>query len=268
MHVFNVMCPSSVTIYLNGSSDNEKIVRVIDTIDVYDEIEVIVSSKSMVSKIYLNGMLLIGNNLITKAINSFFNYTKLPPQGISVKIDKKVPYQLDSNGLDSIAAGVILALNMYYHLNLSDKDLYEIATHISLDVYYYIVGGYHKIKSNNDMVYHNKSIHDSYLIAVSKSKDNWSEGINIDDFQSDVSYNNRFYNCLEQMAPDELRELKDKLLELKADKVCINGINNSIVAHFYNHHDRFNAKEELKKQKVKSLVVQPCDGIKIRHRYI
>jgi len=268
MHVFSVMCPSSVTIYLNGSDDNEKIVRVIDTIDVYDEIEVIVSRKSMISKIYLNGVLLIGNNLITKAVNSFFSYTKLPPYGVCVKIDKKVPSELDSNSLDSIAAGVILSLNMHYHLNLSDKNLYEIATHVSPNVYYYIVGGYHKIKGNTDIVSHNKSIHDSYLIAVSKNKDNWSERININDFQNDISYNNRFYNCLEQMAPNELRELKDKLLDLKADKVCINGLNNSIVAHFYNHHDRFKAKEELKKQKVKSLIVNSCDGIKIRHLYI
>lgn len=268
MNVFNVICPASVTIYLNGLSDNEKIARVIDTIDVYDEIEVIVSSKSLVSKIYLNGILLIENNLIIKAINSFYNYTKLPPHGVCVKIDKKVPHELAFNNFDSIAAGVILALNMHYHLNLSDKDLDEIASHVSPNVYYYVLGGYCKINSNNDVISGGKSIHDSYLIALGKSKDNWSQGINISDFGRDVSYNNRFHNCLEQMAPNELRKLKDKLLDLKADKVCINGINNSVVAHFYNHHDRFKAREELKEQKIKSLISKPCDGIKIIHRYI
>jgi len=268
MNVFNVKCPSSITIYLNGSYDNEKIVKVIDTIDVFDDIEVMISSKSLASKIYLNGILLIGNNLINKAINSFFNYTKLPPHGVSVKIDKKVPFELDSNNFDSIAAGVIMALNKHYHLNLDNKSLYEIASLISPNIYYYISGGYHKFIGNSDLVSSNKSIHDSYLIVLSESNNNWSEGININDFVSDISYNNRFYNCLETMAPSELRNLKDKLLELKADKVCINGLSNSVVAYFYNHHERFKAREELKNQKVKSLVVKPCDGIKITHRYI
>ena len=266
MNVFNVECPSVINLYLNG--DNGMITKVIDTGDIYDEVEVMISSKSTVSKIYLNGTLLIGNNLINKAINSFFNYTKLPPHGVSVKIDKKVPYELDFNNLDGIAAGVIISLNKHYRLNLDDKSLYEIASQVSPNVYYYIKGGYHRINGNNDMFWHNKSIYDSYLIALLKNMNNWSDGLNVNDFTSDVSYNNHFYNCLEQKAPDELRELKEKLLSLNADKVCINGVNNSVVAYFSNYHDRFKAREELKKQKVKSLVAKPCDGIKIMHRYI
>ena len=270
MNLFYVKCPALINIYLNGfCNNNEKLSRVNDTIDIYDEVEVMVSRKSMESKIYLDNALLIGNNVIMDAINNFYDYTKLPHNGISVNVKKNIPVQINFNCLDSVAAGVILALNMHYHTGLFQSQLYEIAKNTSPLVLQYMYGGYHKVDVNDKIVYHKKeSIHDTYLIALGNKKDDWGEDINFNDLGSNVPYNNHFYNYLEQMAPSELLDLKNRLLALKADKVTINGTNNSVVAYFSNHHDRFSAREELKKQKVKSLVVNSCEGIKIRRKCI
>ena len=186
-----------------------------------------------------------------------------------VRINKQIPKQVHMEEFDNIASGVILALNTYYQLELSKYELIEIASLVSKILPLFLYDGYYQIYNCGEKateLKENRS--DNYLIALSNLKDNWASSIDLNDISSNnIKYTSQFYNCLECMAPNELVDLKNRLLELKADKVSINGTSNSVVACFNNRHNRFIAREELKKEKIKTFVCNPVDGIKISRRY-
>lgn len=262
----DLKCPALVNFYYNINNGN--ITMINDTVDLYDEVEISAHSKH-ISKIYINNKLIIGDNLILKAIKVFFDYTHLPITGIIVKINKHIPEQMELFRLDNIAIGVILALNTYYKLELNERELIKIASLVSKELPLFLYSGYLQISNFGETVIKlEENRCDNYLVALSNLKDNWRVSLDLNSFSNnDISYTGQFYNCLETMAPRELLELKNRLLELKAKKVSINGISNSVIACFNNQHERFIAREALKNQKIKTLICKPVDEIKISRRY-
>ena len=267
MKYIDLKCPALINFYCN--IENGNIITVNDYVDLCDLVELSISMRYEVSKAYINNVLLLGDNVVLKAIKAFFAYTNLPINGVIVKIKKQIPEQVDLKGLDNIAAGVILALNTYYRLDLSNEDLIQIGLLVNKKIPLFIYGGYQQVCNYiENMCRLEENRCEEYLIVLGRLKDNWADTLDYSNLLvNDINYTGQFYNCLENMAPSELLYIKERLLRLKADKVCINGTSNSVVASFSDRHNRFFAREELKREKIKTLICKPVDGIKVSCRY-
>lgn len=266
MKYIDLKCPALISFYYN--IENGNLITVNDTVDLCDEVEVSVDNRYDTSRIYLNNKLLLGDNLIKKAINTFFEYTNTSRDNIVVRVNKQIPEQIDLKELDNIAAGVILGLNIYYRLNLSNEELIQIGLLVNNTIPLFINGGYQQICNYQMICRLEEDRCEEYLIVLSNIKDNWADTLDYGNLLvNDINYTGQFYNILESMAPNELVELKNRLLELKADKVSVNGTSNSVVACFNDRHNRFIAREELKKEKIKTILCRPVDGIKVSRRY-
>ena len=144
--------------------------------------------------------------------------------------------------------------NDFFDLNLSYRELIEIALLVNPEVPYFLFGGYQMVLNNGAVVRNIERIYgENYLVAFSNLNINWN---NIYDFNT--SY----------LEINDLVRIKNILLESKAQLVNINGFGPSVVGIFDNHHDRFDAYVKLSKENIKSIKCKSFKGIITQHKYI
>lgn len=80
-------------------------------------------------------------NLAWKAAEIFFNTTKIDPEGIAIRITKRIPMQAGLAGGSADAAAVLRALNKHYQSPFSILALAELGASIGSDVPFCVVGG-------------------------------------------------------------------------------------------------------------------------------
>lgn len=80
-------------------------------------------------------------NLAWKAAELFFNTTKIDPEGIAIRITKRIPMQAGLAGGSADAAAVLRALNKHYQSPFSILALAELGASIGSDVPFCVVGG-------------------------------------------------------------------------------------------------------------------------------
>ena len=271
MNLFTLKCPARICTYLNNNHNDglHQIQSISDTIDIYDEVSLSFSTKSHIPMIYLNNKLMIGENIISKTINFFYEYTNIEMEGIVIHINKKIPFQIDLNNLDCIAASILIALNINYHLNYTQQQLIELSSLISKNIPQYILGGY-QIRYNDGQIDFEEigNHYDNYLIVLSNRLEPWIISPNQDGDKKTCQVDNQFYNYLESQAPQELLALKQMLINYSATNICINGISNSLIAFFESHHDRFRVREKLKDEKIKTIICRPCSGILVERKFV
>lgn len=82
------------------------------------------------------------SNLVWKAVEAFYDYTEIVPQGkIVVTIEKKLPSMAGMGGGSADCAAMLHLLDLMYDTQFDDKVLCEIGVKLGADVPFCIVGG-------------------------------------------------------------------------------------------------------------------------------
>ena len=279
MKMILVRCPAKVNLFLDIKNNDEVFQFEVlhDTVNIYDEFELAVSKKftNKISSFGLSSDNSIDDNRntrILKAINAFFDYTGINDYGVRVRLLKNIPSQIGLGSSSSDAAGVILGLNEYFDLHLSNKELVEIAYQVDSGVPYFLFGGYEQVMSNGRKIdKEKKSRSKEYIIALGNVQVNWENikrSMNEVIRENMISDTTNFSSCFDKMLPQELIQIKKILLDAKADYASVNGFSSTVVGGFSDYHARYNALIELKKQKVKTILCKPVEGISLYKKFI
>lgn len=92
------------------------------------------------------------SNLAVKAVKAFAAKTGVPADGLSIRIEKRIPVAAGLGGGSSDAAATLRALNQIYETNLSLDELAEIGMEVGSDVPFCIHGGCAYVEGKGDMV--------------------------------------------------------------------------------------------------------------------
>lgn len=115
---------------------------VMQTIDLYDTVTVTENdSKEITIFCDYEGVPSDKTNIVYKAADLFFNYTRIENPGIHINIDKKIPTQAGMAGGSTNGAAVIVALNKMFNTYLPVKTMKEIGARLGADVPFCIEGG-------------------------------------------------------------------------------------------------------------------------------
>ena len=106
------------------------------------------------------------NNIVYKTAK-FMKEKYSVDKGVNIFIKKRIPDGGGMGGGSSDAANTIVALNKLWGLNLTRKDMYEIAEHLGSDVPFFILNRLSVVKGRGEIVHPiNKSIDSKILIAL------------------------------------------------------------------------------------------------------
>lgn len=115
---------------------------VMQTISVRDDIEIDVGTgKPWKLLCTMEGIPADGRNLAWKAAEIFFDTVKKDPDGIEIRITKRIPTEAGMGGGSADAAAVLRALNRHYGSPLSIAALAELGSLVGSDVPFCVIGG-------------------------------------------------------------------------------------------------------------------------------
>ena len=115
---------------------------VMQTISIRDDIEIdIGTGKPWSLSCSKEGIPTDDTNLAWKAAKIFFDTYKVDPDGIEIRITKRIPSQAGLGGGSADAAAVLRALNNHYNNPYSIYALAEIGSLVGSDVPFCTVGG-------------------------------------------------------------------------------------------------------------------------------
>lgn len=115
---------------------------VMQTISLRDDIEIdIGTGKPWVLRCDKEGVPCDERNLAWKAAKVYCNAMQKDPDGLEIRITKRIPSQAGLGGGSSDAAAVLRALNDYYGNPLSILALAELGARVGSDVPFCVVGG-------------------------------------------------------------------------------------------------------------------------------
>ena len=124
---------------LDGYHDLKSIMQ---TISIRDDIEIDVGTKKPWKLLCsLDGIPTDERNLAWKAAKVFFETTGIDPDGLEIRITKRIPVEAGLGGGSADAAAVLRALNKHYDNPLSIYALAELGVNVGSDVPFCVVGG-------------------------------------------------------------------------------------------------------------------------------
>ncbi len=137
---FNLLAPAKLNLFLKigprRSDGYHHIYSLLQTITLYDELEIITSSSDdLVSDLPLQ----LEENLVYKALVKLREKADFPP--LRIKLTKNIPVGGGLGGASSDAATVLKGINSFFNLGLSQVDLKNLAESIGSDVPYFLIGG-------------------------------------------------------------------------------------------------------------------------------
>lgn len=141
-----VLAPAKLNLFLDITgkrNDGYHIVNmVMQSISLYDEVTVSVNnSDKILISCSDNNIPCDKNNTVYKAAEKFFEYNELEPEGVTIKIKKRIPSQAGMAGGSTDAAAVLTAMNELFDTGLEKEELAQIAEEIGADVPFCIYGG-------------------------------------------------------------------------------------------------------------------------------
>ncbi len=80
-------------------------------------------------------------NIAYKAADAFFKYTEIKNKGVTIHIEKRIPFAAGMAGGSADGAAVIAALNDIYETELSQQELCKIGLKVGADVPFCLTGG-------------------------------------------------------------------------------------------------------------------------------
>lgn len=112
---------------------------IMQTVSLYDKLDIKISDEMSLSS-NKTDIPLDNRNLVWKAADLFFNYTKIDKK-CKIHIEKNIPDGAGLGGGSSDAATTLLALNDIFNTNLSDDELINMGVKIGADVPFFILKG-------------------------------------------------------------------------------------------------------------------------------
>lgn len=115
---------------------------IMQTVSIRDDVEIDVGThKEWSLSCDVAGVPCDKRNLAWKAAELFFETTKIDPEGISIRITKRIPMEAGLAGGSADAAAVLRALNRHYNCPFSILALAELGAIIGSDVPFCVVCG-------------------------------------------------------------------------------------------------------------------------------
>ena len=131
---------------LNKRDDGfHNIQSIMQNIDLFDVLTFNIDNIESQNQIKLNGNLTSipynNSNLVYRAIELFFEKTKIKNKKVEVYINKNIPIEAGLAGGSSNAVGTFVALNKYFNNILKDNELHSLCLSLGSDLNFCLVGG-------------------------------------------------------------------------------------------------------------------------------
>ncbi|EOD01691.1 4-(cytidine 5'-diphospho)-2-C-methyl-D-erythritol kinase [Caldisalinibacter kiritimatiensis] len=207
-------------------------------------------------------------NLVYKAWKLLSNRYNID-KGVYIKIDKNIPVAAGLAGGSSNAAAVLKGLNELWSLNISQKELMELAAQIGADVPFCIMGGTALAEGIGEKLTKLSSFSDKLIllakpsISVSTAYVYKNLELNKIDFRPNTNDIIRYIeeNNLESLATNMgnvletvtikeypiIKEIKDKMIQYGALGSLMSGSGPTVFGIFKNEDDAIKCKAELSK---------------------
>ncbi|HTI15557.1 MAG TPA: 4-(cytidine 5'-diphospho)-2-C-methyl-D-erythritol kinase [Dictyobacter sp.] len=117
-----------------------ELATIMQTIDLYDTICFSSTSENQVQLICNRQELNTADNLVVRAAEAIRKKLHLT-RGVSIELQKRVPVAAGLGGGSSNAAAVLVALQRWWQLPLSQEDLWSMAADLGSDVPFFLTGG-------------------------------------------------------------------------------------------------------------------------------
>ena len=263
-----ILCPAKINLFLNilGKKNNmHELLLVNQTIDLYDEIELIINNTNTIRIESNENIPLDENNSIYKAAKLFKEKYNIN-DGMTFKIKKRIPVEAGLGGESTDAAGTILILNEYYQLNLSKDEMSKLGISIGSDVPYFIYSGYKIVKSIGDKIETpKKNPYNNYIIIKPNFGLNTKEMFNrIDNKKINKKSINKIpYNDFMKVVPDEINIIEKYLNDNNIKNHTLSGSGSSYYIALKEKDNNLykNLKDQFKDYLV--LETSNCDKYKI-----
>ncbi len=126
---------------------------VMQTVSLCDDIEIdLGTGQPWCLKCDAPGVPLDARNLAWKAAKVFFEATGIDPDGIGIRMEKRIPSQAGLGGGSSDAAAVFKALNRHYGMPMSVEALAELSAKVGSDVPFCVLGGTVMVEGRGEFV--------------------------------------------------------------------------------------------------------------------
>ncbi len=211
-------------------------------------------------------------NIAYKAAMFFLKNTNVQYNGLHIYIQKNIPVEAGLGGGSADAAAVLIGLNYIFKTELSAKQLCEIAATIGADVPFCIIGGTKLCTGIGEIMTETAPLEQCYIV-IAKGNSGISTksafkkiddlGFNVDpDYSkyngSVLSVKNIGYNKFEIVADiSDVKIIKNKMLELKADYSAMSGSGSAVFGLFSNLEYAENCRKYLADNKFFSYLCKP-----------
>ncbi len=228
-----ILCPAKINLFLNvlGIKNNmHELLLINQTIDLYDEIELIINNNKNIKIESDDNIPLDENNSIYKAAKLLKDEYKIK-EGLTFKVKKRIPTEAGLGGESTDAAGTILLLNEYYNLNLDKEKMSKLGIKIGSDVPFFINAGYKKVKSIGDVIEipETNNPFNSYIIIkpyFGLSTKEMFNKIDKTEFKK-ISTDKLPYNDFMKVVPEKIVNIKEYLDKNKIKNHTLSGSGSS-----------------------------------------
>ena len=141
-----VKAPAKLNLFLDitGRRDNgyHLMNMVMQAVDLCDTVTLSLKDNGS-STLFCNGadVPMDKSNTALKAVQTFFEYTRLSNPGLHIRIEKNIPSQAGLGGASSDAAAVFIGLNALFGAKLTREELCALGARVGADVPFCIFGG-------------------------------------------------------------------------------------------------------------------------------
>ena len=256
--------PAKINLFLDVLNKRDdgyhNLSMIMQTIDLCDEIDIEKAEKISL-ECNKDGIPLNEKNLVWKAADLFFEYTKING-GCKIYLKKVIPDGAGLGGGSSDAAQVLIALNEIYDTKLSNEQLKGIAVKIGADVPFFIDKGCCLAEGIGDILTPIENNTNPYVLVykpeVSISTKWVYESLNLNNKKEknkdeliellrvgNMKFYDGIFNVLEDVSITkypEIEDVKNKFKNLGATNAMMTGSGSAVFAIFV---DEIKAKEAL-----------------------
>ncbi len=126
---------------------------VMQTVSLCDDVEIdIGTGRPWCLKCETDGVPLDERNLAWKAAKVFFDAAGIDPEGLEIRMVKRIPSQAGLGGGSSDAAAVLRALNRHYKMPFKVRELADLSAQVGSDVPFCILGGTVMVEGRGEFV--------------------------------------------------------------------------------------------------------------------
>lgn len=256
--------PAKINLFLDVLNKRDdgyhNLSMIMQTIDLCDEIDIEKAEKISL-ECNKDGIPLNEKNLVWKAADLFFEYTKING-GCKIYLKKVIPDGAGLGGGSSDAAQALIALNEIYDTKLSNEQLKGIAVKIGADVPFFIEKGCCLAEGIGDILTPIENNTNPYVLVykpeVSISTKWVYESLNLNNKKEknkdeliellrvgNMKFYDGIFNVLEDVSITkypEIEDIKNKFKNLGATNAMMTGSGSAVFAIFV---DEIKAKEAL-----------------------